>query len=138
MKVLIKRSLVAIVILAIIAILTFLYSYFQYYKPRQTVSESKTELKADARTLFNDFKENENLAGTKYLNKIIEVRGVVAEIDSSGGNFAIMLSTGSAGFINCAMTGRIENTNLNNEIKIKGKCAGYMLDVIMVDCVINN
>lgn len=136
MKVLFKRSIVAIGVMAMILVLAFSYGYLQYNKPRRSASGSHTERIIDARTLFHDFQMNETQAGTKYLNKVIEVNGVVADIDSSGGNIAILLSTGTAGFINCAMNSRLDGIRMNNEIRIKGKCAGYMMDVILVDCVV--
>jgi hypothetical protein len=60
----------------------------------------------------------------------------VQAIDSSAGNIAVLLATGSAGLINCAMAGNTVPVQEKKEILIKGRCAGYMLDVIMVDCVI--
>ncbi|MBZ5856774.1 OB-fold putative lipoprotein [Flavihumibacter profundi] len=130
-----KRMILAFVLVVILGV-GIEYSFYLYNKPRITALVSSTELRIDAAVLFRDYKQDELLANHKYLNKIIEVKGIVQEIDSSSGNMSVLLLTGSEGAINCSMAVMPKADIHKKEILVKGKCAGFMMDVMMVDCVI--
>lgn len=132
----IANKWVAVGIIATIIISGIVYGYYWYNKPRDTAATGKTDLRVEAGTILHGFEADESAATKKYLGKIIEVKGRVQAIDSVSGNFSVLLATGSAGLINCAMAGPVVAVQLKEEIKIKGRCAGYMMDVILVDCVI--
>lgn len=126
----------AILVIVVILAGGLTYGYYRYNEPRATASLGHADLETDAQTIYHDFEADEIIAGRKYLNKIVAVKGVVQEIDSSAGNMAILLATGATGMINCAMTGVAGDIRLNDPITIKGTCAGFMMDVMLVDCVI--
>ena len=126
----------AVGIVVTILISGIVYGYYRYNKPRDTAASGKTDLSVEAGTILHDFETDESAATKKYLGKIIEVKGRVQQIDTVSGNFSVLLATGSAAFINCAMTGPVPAVQLKEEIGIKGRCAGFMIDVMLVDCVI--
>jgi len=132
----IKKTWLAVGMIATLIISGIVYGYYQYNKPRDSAAAGVTEIRVEAGGILHDFETDELAATKKYLGKIIEVKGRVEAIDSVSGNFSVLLATGSPALINCAMTGPVPAVQLNEEIHIKGRCAGYMMDVMLVDCVI--
>ncbi|KIC94120.1 OB-fold protein [Flavihumibacter solisilvae] len=129
-----KKRIIAIAIVAIV--LSGGYGYYLYNKPRATAESTRTDVTTDARTLYGAFEQDEPRANGMYLNKMIEVKGKVQRVDTSAGNMVILLETGGAGNINCSMASLPSPAVLNQEIVVKGTCAGYLLDVNLVDCII--
>lgn len=132
----INNKWLSVGIIATILISGIVYGYYRYNKPRDTAASGKTDLRVEAGIILHDFETDESAATKKYLGKIIEVKGRVQQIDTVSGNFSVLLATGSPGLINCAMAGPVVADQLKEEINIKGRCAGYMMDVMLVDCVI--
>lgn len=132
----INNKWLAVCIIATILISGIVYGYYRYNKPRDTAASGKTDFRVEAGIILHDFEADESAATKKYLGKIIEVKGRVQQIDSVSGNFSVLLATGAAAFINCAMVGPVPPVQFKEEIRIKGRCAGYMIDVMLVDCVI--
>ena len=108
-----------------------------YNKPFVDVENSNAKLVVSAQELLNDFQEDENRANKKYVDNIIQIKGVIAEISIARGNSVITLkdSNGLSSII-CHM-GPENNLNVlkfkkDNQITIKGICTGYLLDIIMI------
>ena len=85
------KRLIAILIVAIVLIGGIFYGYYLYNKPRATAGSSRTDVTIDARTLYGAFEQDEPRANSLYLNKMIEVKGKVQSVDTSGGNMVILL-----------------------------------------------
>ena len=131
-----------LIVLSLI-IISLLFVLNLYNKPFINVNNSKANLKVTAQELLNDYHEDENLANKKYVDNIIEVKGEIAEISISRGNSIITLKDSNGlSSIKCHM-GPENNLNVlklrkDNQITIKGICTGYLLDIIMVRCVLTN
>lgn len=114
---------------------------YLYYKPHASVAHATADVVIDAATLFREFQENEVNANKKYLDKIIEVKGAVSDIQQTPTTSSIQLHSGDAGGgINCSLSnseGHIQIPSKGTLITVKGKCAGFLMDVNLVDCVIN-
>ena len=131
-----RKRIIAIAIVAIVLLGGIFYGYYLYNKPRATAASSRTDVTTDARTLYAEFEKDEPRANSLYLNKMIEVKGRVQRVDTTAGNMVILLETGGAGNINCSMAAAPSPDVLNREVVVKGTCAGYLLDVNLVDCII--
>ena len=74
------------------------------------------------------FQEDEALATSKYLDKVIEITGEVSLIEEN----AIVLNNGvQVGFIE----GTMPKVTLNSLLTIKGRCVGYdeLLEMVKID-----
>ena len=97
----------------------------------------------NASKLIGDYEGNENLANSKYLGKVIEVSGIVSEksIDETG-KLIITLRGKDLGGIGCEFDkkflDRAKTIQEGHEVHIKGICTGILMDVVLVDCVIEN
>jgi hypothetical protein len=115
---------------------------YLYFKPSKNYRNTKADIKITASELIYDFSKNESAAGLKYLNKIVQVTGMVQDIstDESGITDINLFAKNEAAMISCAMDSS-ERKNYNNVIKgsevtIKGQCTGMLMDVVMIKCVI--
>lgn len=126
-------------ILAIIIIMA-VTGWYIYNKPHQGIADAVTDMQITATDLYSDFQKDENLANKKYLNKIIEVTGNVAEVQNVNGSQIILLSsTSDMGGVSCQLTKDGNNKKTvkkSTTVTVKGKCSGYLMDVNLVDCVL--
>lgn len=133
-----KKYLVYIILLALIGGVIGIY---MYNKPHKNIKSSNTDFKLEASQLFSAFEENESEANTKYLDKIIEVSGVVREMDADDeGNINVILESDNelSGVI-CQLDNltkhKKSNFNPGENVVFKGICTGMLMDVVMVRCV---
>ena len=108
-----------------------------------SVSKSKTDIKTSVNSLLNDFSTNEETANTKYLEKIIEVTGKVTEIKTVKNKGVITLSNEEVfGGVLCHLsqeaTKQLRFFKEGETVTIKGICTGYLMDAILIECIIIN
>lgn len=129
-----KKILSAILILGIIGAFV---AYKIYNKPHVNVANSKADISLTANKILNDFSSDENDANTKYLEKIIEVKGEIASLKTEKGLGIISLKTNDDfGSVLCHLseesTKKMHNFKEGQTISVKGICTGYLMDVILV------
>lgn len=127
-----KWFLIGVVFLAIAGALY----YYVMNKPHRSVADEEgISVRADS--LYQAFVQNENLANTNYLNRILKITGRVKNVNTNTeGGQVIVLETGDAVFgINCTLV-RPATVKPGDEITLKGICTGYLMDVIVNQAVI--
>jgi hypothetical protein len=111
--------------------------YYIYQKPRADVASVEAAHTLSAEKLYTDFVTDEAAADKRYTDKIIEVRGVVSEVQSTDNSIVVLLAAGNdTGGINCSF--QHHNVSLPKKgqmITVKGKCTGFLMDVNLVDAV---
>ena len=118
-------------------------AFWQYNKPSRNLTEEKADLSISTTDLYRQFSENETQANHQYLDKIVQVRGVLQTINRTEDGLNLILEAGSEmGGVICEIPkGNVpEGLNLQTgkEITIKGQCTGFLMDVVLVKCVIVN
>ncbi|MBX2906429.1 MAG: hypothetical protein KF744_10355 [Taibaiella sp.] len=130
-----KKIIGVVVLLAAIGVGTGIYLF---YKKPETVDDKKG-IAVTAIELAKEFGANEQAANTKYLNKVIEVSGVVSETEQNqDGGLMVILDTGDpmAG-VQCAMREKGIQVQKGKEMTIKGFCSGSgITGVSLTDCII--
>src|ERR1035437_300852 len=109
---------------------------YMFNKPKRDISNTKPEYTVTAEQLLTEFTKNEQAANAKYLSesggKVIQVSGIVAEIDQKGDTTLTISLKGLSDSqrINCSMekTGIPEAKSLKvgDKVSIKGECTGYL------------
>ena len=128
-----------IIFIAIVLLLLIAWGFYLYNKPHTDVSNIAASVSISAQELYQQFEQDETSANKKYLDKVIEVKGVVNEVQRSDTTLNILLSGGNGmGGINCSIAKKnlSDNIHKNEMVRIKGRCTGFLLDVSLVDCVI--
>lgn len=128
-----------ILVIALVAIVMLLKVKGPNDKPA-TVWEQKTEVKVDARALFDEFVQDEQGANEKYLNKIVEVSGEVSTTQASNGSNSVVLRTNDPTYgVRCRLERGpgedVKNYKVGQSLTLKCVCSGYVQDVEMVQCV---
>ncbi len=138
-----KARIKIIISILIIVLVGTLISMSLYNKPHTDVAKSSPNISLASKTLLDDFENDENLANSKYLEQIIQVSGTISELSVSKGKGIVTLGNkDSFGNIMCHLSAK-ENEKMTalekgQSITIKGICTGYLMDVILVKCVIIN
>lgn len=133
-----KQIILSLALLCLL--ITAVYAFYQYSRPHASAADKKTEIVLTADSLYAAFINDEAIANKKYVNKILEVKGVVLDVTVSGQKPVVFLNTNGGGGINCTMA--MDSAKVfsaiqkNKETVIKGKCSGFLMDVNLVDCVI--
>lgn len=121
-----------LLITGIIFLSLVVYGLFEYYKPTRDVKQEEG-IRITAEAIFDSFTVNENRANQVYLNKAIEVSGIVADIKKNQeGNAVVYLKTSDPIFgVNCTFKENPDSIVPGSNITFKGICTGYLSDVII-------
>ncbi len=115
-------------------------AYWQYKKPARNLTGEKADVTVSAPELFNQFSNNEAQANQHYLDKVVQVRGKLQSLNrGEGGALNLVLDAGSEmGGVICEVPKVPQGLNLQtgSELTIKGQCTGFLMDVVLVKCVI--
>ncbi len=135
------KKLLLFLFLLILVVGAFLF--FRGNRPSgnpATVWEQTTDVKVEAAQLYVDFMQDETGANEKYLNKILEVTGVVSTVQNGQGGTSVLLRTSDpAHGVRCRFDqkpgGSSKNYEVGQNIRLKCLCSGYIQEVEMVQCV---
>ncbi len=116
------------------------YGYRIYNKPHRQVASAPADYSLTASDLINAFEANEDAANTKYLDKLIEVNGVLNAVkkEDDGGLSVILATDNDMTSVICNFVDT-PNAHLPPEgslVKIKGICSGYLGDAVLERCVL--
>jgi hypothetical protein len=133
----IKITLVSVAILGLIGICVGLYFFNLQAKDLQ---KTKPDFAITSIDLQKAFEDNEAVSVAKYVNKIIEVTGTIESVKAGEGNRTnVSLKTGSElSLVICTLSPQSDPAQLvsGNEVTIRGECSGFLMDVLMNNCVV--
>lgn len=118
------------------------WGYYTLQEPALSdisISESIETLAADE--IIALFQGNELQATATYTNKIIEVHGTIKEISFLNNRKTIILKSEKfkENFIICDMSPlnekKVNSLIVGDTITLKGICKGYLLDLILLNCI---
>jgi hypothetical protein len=137
MKTYVKVALFFVAFIAFAAILAALY----YYNLKKTdLAKARPDYVISATLLQKEFEDNETAASTKYINKIIEVTGLIVSVKpAENKSVNITLITGSdLSAVICTFHGITDPSDLNpgDEITLRGECSGFLMDVLLNNCAL--
>ena len=127
-----KKVLIPLLAIALIA---GAVGFYMYNKPVENLNNKKAEVTVTAEALLADYESNEQSANEKYLGKVVEVSGKVAEITTGEGKNKIHLETSNPISVIIAELDEgntIEGLAVGEQGTVKGMCSGYLSDVILV------
>lgn len=134
-----KIILGIVVLLAVVAI----YAIYSINKPHKNIETAKEDIVITSPNLYSEFSENENKANEKYLDKLILISGIIDEIsvdESKNVNLYLSVGSDSFGKVSCNFNSSDGAEALNYkqgmQVKVKGICTGYMMDVVLNKCVV--
>ena len=132
-----KKALLAVLILGLIGLVV---GFYLWNKPHEDIAAAKPDLSIAATELFSAFETDEAAANAKYLDKLVEVVGTVAESTTGeDGSARVVLETGGMFGVACSLDPLAKHPRtvfpVGEKIRLKGRCSGYNLDVQLDRCV---
>lgn len=117
-----------------------LYSIYRYNQPTASVESLPADYRTSAVALYDAFANNEAAANAQYVDKVLLVSGVVEAVIRTDTTLIILLKSNSiAGGVSCnlpAGNAATASANSGDNLSIKGRCTGFLADVMLVDCVL--
>jgi hypothetical protein len=125
----------------IIAAMAGLYAYREYNRGLPDTHKLESVFKVKAAEFVGQFESDESKATTQYADKIISVQGIVGAIQATDTTTTIFLNDGSSiASVICQFEKKniweVKNIRRGDHVRIKGICSGFLMDVILVQCVV--
>jgi hypothetical protein len=119
-----------------------IYGYNEYNRGMPDTHQLKPSFKLNAEEILKQFEANEAETTIRYTEKTICVRGIVGYTYFTDTSATVFLNgAGALASIICEFqkgsTKEVQNLKTGNTVTIKGICSGYLLDVVMVRCVVD-
>lgn len=139
MKSSVKIALFVVFFVALGGILIALYMYNMQHKDLQKIKPDFVITAADLQKAFED---NDTLATSKYVNKIMEITGIIESVNIGKDNIlSVIIKTGSDfSSVICTFPLTADTTKfiVGDQVTIKGECSGFLMDVLLNNCVLIN
>lgn len=128
---------------AIVVVLTLFLLFLKLYIFRNSdtsVGSRKADTELNAGELIKSFETDELSANARYLNKVIEVKGIVDNIADTKNDITVYLKEkGKTAGVMCSFA-KIElkhkTLKPGDTAIIKGVCNGYLMDVVLNKCAV--
>lgn len=138
-----KKLRIVVLILAVVIIGGAAFVKFVIFrKSDPSVASKKPDIEIASGALVKNFEMDENSSNSKYLNKILLVTGRVDNITANKDEVTIYLKDkDQTSGVMCSFTkGQIpgDAVVVGNTVKIKGICNGYLMDVVLNRCSLEN
>lgn len=132
-----KFILIVILLTGLAGIITGIYFYNLRNK---NLLKEKPDFTITAEDLQKEFESDENASTSKFVNKIVEVTGVISSIEKGENNaINVALTTGSSlSSVICTFPGNTDTSGLiaGRTVTLRGECSGFLMDVLLNNCVV--
>lgn len=118
-----------------------IFGYRKYNQPHEDLSKGKADISLTAEKIMADYEANEEEANKLYLEKTIDVKGQVVSMEKADGGVTVVLGNPDAmSAVRCEFlpesASDLSNVKSGQEIVVRGKCAGSLMDVIFQRCIL--
>ena len=129
-----KRTLILIII--ILALAGAGTGFYFFNKKVGGLENVKADYTITSSKLYDAFETKEEDANKKYLDKVLIVKGTVDKIEIDKNYSSIILKADDAlwGGVNCSFNHELTGISNGDVITIKGRCQGYLTDVVLNSC----
>jgi hypothetical protein len=135
MKTSVKIALFIVTFIALSGILAALYLY---NLKATDMSKAKPDFIISAPALLKAFEDDETAASAKYIEKVLEVTGIIASVKSGENNIlSVSLVAGSdMSSVICTFPAIADHSKFRtgDEITLRGECSGFLMDVLLNNC----
>jgi hypothetical protein len=139
-----KKSKKLIVPLFGIMIIGIMAMSYVFRGAEKSVASEDALYSISADEIYSTFEENETAANEKFLGKVIEVTGIINEIEKTdSGQLIVLLSCSSPlGGVRCSF--ETDQDNVSKKVTngstctLKGKCSGMLMEVVLDNCALTS
>jgi polyisoprenoid-binding protein YceI len=131
-----KKKLIIIgILLLIVAMVGFLVVKMMYKKAERNL-ENENAIVVNNIELVKAYQANEANANTLYLNKTIEVSGIVSIVEKTENQTSVTLSTADSLPKVIAIFSSSQNILVNDSVVLKGICTGFLSNVLINNAIL--
>ena len=136
-----KKYKIAVVITTSIVAIACITGYKEYTRKLPDTAKLKAAFALKAGDLINHFEADETDAMSKYSDQVLSVQGIINSVHATDSSGAVFLNDeGTTSSVMCQFDKKkfkeILYLHKGVSITIKGICSGYLMDVVLVHCVI--
>ena len=136
-----KKYNVFIAIAMGVAVIACIYGYKEYTRKLPDTNKLKAAFTLNASDLLLQFEADDAKATVKYSDQVISVQGIIGSVQATDSSGTVFLNDGNS---MTSVMCQFDKENLKEMlglqkgelITIKGICSGYLMDVVMVRCVL--
>lgn len=135
-----KKILISLIAIFVISAFCIWYYVFQYSKTHHRKVETENAIKVTPDQIVKAYQNNEQAANKSYLNKTIQLTGLIAKRDKDQAGHITLTIKSSDPFTNvfCTLKSSVSISTRDSLITIKGICSGFLSDVVLNDAIIVN
>jgi hypothetical protein len=137
-----KISITLMVIIAGIALLLLGGYLYVRYMPDISMSEQASDFRMPATKLAEEFETNLSASNSKFIDRVIEVTGVISEISTDPNNAIVFIlrdsdtPTGILCTVSEKSTKKAERYKVGDTVVVKGICTGMLFEVVLNKCIV--
>ncbi|MFM1756283.1 MAG: hypothetical protein RL642_152 [Bacteroidota bacterium] len=134
-----KKIILSVLVLALVGAAGTYYYAFVYSKNRKFDMVNAEAMTINASELVKAFQNNEAEANANYLDKVLLIDGTVSATDQTQtGERTLTLSSEDpfAGVMVTLDSAEAAAVNVNDKVKVKGFCKGFLSDVVITNGII--
>ena len=123
-------------IILILGAIGFGIGYYLFNKKVPGLENVTADFELSADQLFDAFDQDESAALAKYEGKVIAVKGKASRIKATDSttNITLYAENAMAGGINCSFNSVVHEIKKGDNVTIKGRCQGFLMDVVLNNC----
>jgi hypothetical protein len=136
---------IALFVVLVIAISGILYGLYLFNLKHPDTAKAKPDFVITSTVLQKEFEDNEKAASAKYINKILEVTGIIVSVtpvDSANTNISLNTGNNVSSVICTFPVLDHSKIKIGEEITLHGECSGFTqlfpgeppLDVLINNC----
>lgn len=134
-----KKGIIITLLLAVTGVSLAYWYVFVKGAVHHDPLKSEQLLQVDAKKLFNDYTQFEDSANKLYNGKVLQVKGLISQIDVQNNRYTISLATDDAmGVVLCEMdtidNAKYAQLKVQTNIELAGFCNGLNFDVYLDRC----
>ncbi len=135
-----KKIILYIFVIGLLSAVSIWYYAFVYSKNNHRDAAKEKGLVVNAPNLAEEYNNNEQNANAKYLDKTLEVTGVVTEVGKNqDGNVTVALKTNDImTTVFCTLKDSVARVKPEQTVIVKGICIGFTSDVKIKDAYLIN
>ncbi|MBC8109697.1 MAG: hypothetical protein H7Y04_01410 [Verrucomicrobia bacterium] len=130
-----KKTIFAIIVILVGAGVAV--GLWQYNRPHRQIASEIPSFSLSATELVANFNHDENGANKLYLDKVLSVSGIILEVLGDEQPTTLLLGDDTkSAVVSCTLdsTQSISGLTVGKAIKLKGRCTGMLMEVVLVDC----
>jgi hypothetical protein len=137
MKPYLKTAIIAIVLIGLAGAGT---GFYFFNKKHQDLLKIRPDFIISSIDLQKEFETDESAATARYGNKIIEVSGIIGSVKSGEEEILSVSLNTDSGFssVICTFPSKADTSMFTkgSRITIRGECSGFLMDVLLNNCVL--